>query len=68
METIFFIKTIKDYRKRNGGIDMNKRIQEERRTILAHWGFEPDKRVSDMTLGELYNLMKLAIKRKDEAT
>lgn len=41
-----------------------KQLEQERRNILVHWGFDPDKRVIDMTLGELYSLMKFVINRE----
>ena len=38
--------------------------QEHKLTLVEH-GFDPDKPVSNMSLGELYSLMKLAINRRN---
>lgn len=45
-----------------------KQLIQEQRTTLAYWGFDPDKQLTDMTLGELYSLMKFAINRRNETT
>lgn len=42
-----------------------KQLEKERRNVLVHWGFDPDKPVTNMSLGELYSLMKFAINRKN---
>lgn len=45
-----------------------KSITQEQRSTLAYWGFDPDKQITDMTLGELYSLMKFAINRRNETS
>lgn len=42
-----------------------KYYTQDQRITLVDWGFDPDKPVTDMTLGELYSLMKFAINRKN---
>lgn len=46
---------------------MKYRTQDHRIT-LVDWGFDPDKPVSNMSLGELYSLMKFAINRRNETS
>lgn len=43
METIIFAKTIKGYRKRNGGIDMNKSEKEVLLSICQDIDYADDK-------------------------
>ena len=45
-----------------------KYYTQEQKLTLVYWGFDPDKPVTNMSLGELYSLMKLAINRRGETS